>query len=241
MLIVTILGILSIYIVYKVRSKENRLNIQDKFIQNSMHEIKIPLSIITLNNELRELEYGKDDYSIEIDSALKILKNSYSDMNYMVLQNKNIYKIEIFNLEEILKQRINYFKSIAKANNKNIQYKIFSNCNVRISLVELTRLIDNNISNAIKYSNRNDEIFIKLSDNILSFQNKGVLIKDTKKIFNKYYRENNIIGGHGIGLSIVKDIAKKYKIKIDVLSTKEEVKFTYTLQCYLSTNEKDKV
>jgi len=231
---ITILGIIAIIIITIIRNKETRLSNQDKFVQSSMHEIKTPLSVITLNNELRELEFGKDEYSSEIDSAIKMLKTSYDDMSFTITKDNLDYPTEIVELSKVIGERVEYFKTIARSNSKSIKLEVNSNCKVRMSLVELIRLIDNNLSNAIKYSKVNTNITIRLEDDMLTFHSIGKPIKDTKRIFNKYFRENSVVGGHGLGLSIVKDIAKKYFIDISLESNAENgTTFTYKFKCHI--------
>lgn len=240
MFIIAVLGVIAILIIAKIRDKETRLNEQDRFVQSSMHEIKTPLSVITLNNELRELEYGDDEYSKEISSALKSLQNSYDDMSFIVTQEKLNYPIELIDLGKCLRERIDYFEGIARANNKSLLHNINSTCQVEMSSIELNRLIDNNLSNAIKYGDIDSDISITLQENILRFKNSGKAIKDTKKVFKKYFRENNVIGGYGLGLSIISDIAKKYDIHIDLTSTAEKgTTFSYRFKCHTNDTHQE--
>ena len=233
MFLVTILGTVAILISARMRGKEIKLTEQDQFVQSSMHEIKTPLSVITLNNELRELEFGKDEYSQEIDSALKILKTSFDDMSFSMTGDKLKYPIERISLAEVVADRAEYFKTIAKSNSKSIETALNSNITVKMSLVELIRLIDNNLSNAVKYAQSNSTIEIVLNDNSLSFHTIGNPIKDTKRIFDKYFRENTVVGGHGLGLSIVRDIAKKYSIAITLDSDPQNgTTFKYTFKSH---------
>lgn len=233
MFLVTLLGTSAIFISARIRGKEIKFSEQDRFVQSSMHEIKTPLSVITLNNELRELEFGKDEYSQEIDSAIKILKTSYDDLSFSMSGDKLKYPIETISLSEIVTDRAEYFKTIAKSNSKSIELTLNSDIVVKISLVELIRLIDNNLSNAIKYAQANSTIEVVLEHNSLSFHNIGNPIKDTVHIFDKYFRENNVVGGHGLGLSIVSDIAKKYSIVITLHSDeKNGTNFNYTFKCH---------
>lgn len=112
--------------------------------------------------------------------------------------------------------------------NKNIKENILINFNE----IELYRIVDNNLSNAIKYSKNSSTINIILEnkDNSINliFKDEGVGIKDTTKIFQRYYRGDRITGGFGIGLSIVKNICDKNKIRIEVSSKINEGSiFTY--------------
>lgn len=233
MLMITVLGIAAILIITKIRSKEIRLSEQDRFVQSAMHEIKTPLSIITLNNELRELEFGEDEYSEEINTALKTLRSSYDDMSFILTKERLHYPVELLSLDVVLRSRIDYFQSIARANSKTIIFENKGGCTVEISHTELLRLIDNNLSNAIKYSAPKSRITVTLDQAMISFHNSGKPIQNSTKIFDKYFRENSVLGGYGLGLSIVRDIAKKYSIKIRLDSDeKTGTIFTYFLKCH---------
>jgi len=233
MAIISLMGLIGIFIIAKVRSKEVKLSEQDKFVQSAMHEIKTPLSVITLNNELRALEQGKDDYSEEIDNALKVLHSSYSSMSTVVSKDKLTYEVETLDLGQNVKERIDFFQTIAHANEKKIIANIDMGCEVELSLTELIRLIDNNLSNALKYSYPGSDIHVVLDKNKLSFHTQSKAIVDKKKIFDKYRRENTTVGGYGLGLGIIRDIAKKYQIDIRLRSdTQEGTTFTYVFKCH---------
>jgi signal transduction histidine kinase len=229
---VVFLGIIAILLLSKLKMKELRFKKQDQFVQSSMHEIKTPLSIITLNNELRQLEFGKDTYGEEIENAIKTLSHAYDDMNFSIAQDKRAYPIEQLSLQTIVAKRIEYFKSLAKVKDRDIVFEAQGECLVDISVIELERLVDNNISNAIKYSSKNSTITIKVVDSKLSFHTVGPIIKNTDRIFEQYFRENNVVGGHGLGLSIVAKIAKRYAIHIKLISNiTDGTTFTYSFIC----------
>jgi hypothetical protein len=75
-IILSLLFIIIIYFLLKARDNELLLNQKDTFIKHSVHEIKTPLTIISLNNQLRKKVRGEDKYTQKIDSAIKTLKNS---------------------------------------------------------------------------------------------------------------------------------------------------------------------
>ena len=237
MLSVTLLGSIAVIALFLIGKKESWLENQDRFIKASMHEIHTPLSIITLNNELREIEYGSDDYGRQINTALKVLKNSYDDLNFAIVKDKADYKKENLDLAVVLRERVDYFTTIAQSQNRQFALEVGGKCNIYCSMIELTRLIDNNLSNAIKYSVENSTITTKLSvengQGILIFHNMGPIIRHTNKIFTRYFRENAIKGGYGLGLSTVKSIADKYGIQYQVTSNKDDgTTFMYVFPCH---------
>lgn len=213
-----IIGTFAIYLIYSLRNTELLLSYKDKFIAHSIHEINTPLSIITINTQLREKLYGSDKYSLKINGALKTLENSYEDMTFLHTKDKIEYEIVENNLQRALESRVKYFDTIANSQNRKIELIVYNNLYLKMGKIELNRLIDNNISNAIKYSLVGSIIKIVLKGNILEFHSIGQKIENPKNIFKKYNRENRTTGGHGLGLAIVSDICKKYNFTIEVES-----------------------
>ena len=231
--IITILGIVSLFVVWKIWNKEKLLEAQDNFVKSAMHEIGTPLSVIMCNHELREEIYGSDEYSQEITSAVKVLKNSYDDISFLVTKDKLVYNKELIDIASILQDRVQYFQTIAKSNDKNIICHIKDKCIFEISIVEIFRLIDNNLSNAIKYSHRDTTITVTFENKTIYFHSIGEVIADTNSIFEKYKRENKFLGGYGLGLNIVQQIATKYDIKKDITSSKKSgTTFSYRFKCH---------
>ena len=232
-LVITLLGVVALFVVWKIWHKEKLLEAQDNFVKSAMHEIGTPLSVIMCNHELREEIYGSDEYSDEIASAVKVLKNSYDDISFLITKDKREYKKEPIDIATVLKQRVEYFQSIANANNKKIVCHLQDRCIFEISYIELVRLIDNNLSNAIKYSHKDTTITVTFEDKTIFFHSMGEVIKDTKSIFDKYVRENKVLGGYGLGLNMVQQIANRYDIAIDITSSeKSGTTFSYKFKCH---------
>ena len=57
-------------------------------------------------------------------------------------------------------------------------------------------------------------------------------IRNKNKVFKRYQRENENHGGHGLGLSIIKDICKKYKIEIELKYENNQNIFIYDFICH---------
>lgn len=104
-----------------------------------------------------------------------------------------------------------------------------SNVNVFGDRDKLTQVLNNLISNAIKYSPRADKIIVSTnvdsSKLILSVQDFGIGItaEEQKNIFDQFYRvigtDESIFPGMGIGLYISSEIIKRHAGKIWVEST----------------------
>jgi len=199
--------------------KANRyLNV---FFNDAMHELKTPLGVMQLNLEF-----------LRTKEETKVLRRLYTSMQSMILIYEDIeyhikhthveYKQEHLNFSQFLQTRIDIFTDLSSIKNIIMQKNITEDIFLEINRIELQRIIDNTISNAIKYSPKGTKIEINLSkeaDHILfSVADQGIGIKDTTKIFERYAREDTIQGGFGIGLSIVKHICDKNNIKISVES-----------------------
>ncbi len=205
----------------------------DNFIKDSMHEINTPLSIININSDMFANKYGDNKYLQRIKSASKTLATIYDDMDYLIKQGRVEHNIQLINVSEFIQNRVDYFKGVANLKHLLIETKIEDNLYYRFSKTKLQRIVDNTISNAIKYSYDDGAIVVKLYQKnnqiIFSVKDEGVGIEDLNKIFSRYYRENQTKGGFGIGLNIVKDIIDEENISLDVKSTLGKgTLFTYT-------------
>jgi len=225
----TLLGLFIIYTLIRLFQKEQRLVWQDIFIQSSMHQLKTPLTLIRINNEMLQAECIENKYSKNIEAGIKTLQNSFEDMHFF-FRNEKEYKKERLSLKKLLQERTKYFDTIAKAYEKKLQCHCKNDIRVEISREELIRLIDNNLSNTIKYALPFTIIEIGIKDATLFFKTTSKTIKERKRIFTKYYREENTQGGHGLGLFIVANIAKKYSIKIKIDSNNNQTTFRYTFK-----------
>jgi two-component sensor histidine kinase len=104
---------------------------------------------------------------------------------------------------------------------KNIRVqKEIKSLEIFIDLESATRLINNLISNALKYSKPNADIVIQIKNNTLIIQDKGIGIKKDKlnQVKQRFYRANESEGGFGIGLDIVDSICKRYNINFEIES-----------------------
>ncbi len=190
----------------------------DAFFNDAMHELKTPLGIIQLNLEILKEKQTSKELSRSLN-AVKNLNIIYEDIEYLIKYKKVNYTKEKVNFSIFLQDRIEMIKDLALVKKITINQEIQDELYLTINRVELQRVIDNTLSNAIKYSNKKSFVDISLSKNTnninLTVKDYGKGIKDTSKIFDRYYKENSIKGGFGIGLNIVKNICIKNSIEIE--------------------------
>ncbi|MDD4329282.1 MAG: HAMP domain-containing sensor histidine kinase [Aliarcobacter sp.] len=213
----------SFFIIKQSIEPYKRLNqYLDDFLKDAMHELKTPIGVARINVDMLQMRLKNDKYILRIKSALKNMTVIYEDLEYYMQQNMVKDEKTDINFSLFLERRIEFFNDLVISKNIKFTKNIQNDIHIIFNELELYRIIDNNISNAIKYSKDGSIVEISLQkDNNqirLIFKDEGIGIKDKSKIFERYYRGDKITGGFGIGLSIVKNICIKNKIEIKVES-----------------------
>lgn len=197
----------------------------NNFFTDVMHELKTPLGIMQLNIEGLSNRY-KDKRLSRSLAALSTLATLYDDLEYLIKNKTITYTQETLDFSLFLEDRISYFESLAASKEITLIRCIEPELHATINRIELQRIVDNNLTNAIKYSHPKKKIKLVLQkeESVIVFRIKdeGVGIKEINKIFERHYRGDIFKGGFGIGLSIVKSICDKYAIAIEVISKEKE-------------------
>jgi len=207
------------------KSEENIEN----HIKETLHELNTPVATIQINSKILQKKED-DEKNIKrlkrIDESCDILLNLYNQMEYNIKEQINNVNIEEFDVDDIIE------KSMIKYNDIKGDIKITYDKKAFLIVSDkngFERVIDNLLSNAIKYNKKDGEIIISLEDDILKIEDTGVGI-DTKNlfhIFDKYYQENSLSNGIGLGLNIIKAYCDRYKIDIKIDSLKDKGSIFY--------------
>lgn len=209
-------------------SKEYALKLldeQDQFLKNAIHEIHTPLAVIITNIDLLRMEGIDHEYLNAIEAGSRIIQNSYEDMTYLMKKDRVRESSTTIDLVEFIRERVRYFTCIAEVNELTISLRVGQPYLplIQFNELKLSRLVDNTLSNAIKYSYRPSDINVTVGirDHELFFEvrNHGPIIHDKKKIFHRFYRESDHKGGYGLGLSIVAQICEEENVEIAISST----------------------
>jgi two-component system, OmpR family, sensor kinase len=207
-----------------LKPMKEALHLLDTFIKDTTHELNTPISTIMTNIELIDREAIEDKYLLKIinriDIGAKTISNIYDDLTYLILNNKVISNNQDINLKQLIEQRVEYFSILS--NIKNI--KIITNLNPDVMLnidnKKISKLIDNILSNAIKYNKMGGSIYIDLDANkvVIKDTGKGIKKEHIDLMFDRYARFDKVVGGFGIGLNIVKMICAEYNLTINITS-----------------------
>ena len=196
----------------------------DRFIKDTTHELNTPVNAILINIETiprDKLDEKTAKKVHRIDIAARTISNIYNDLTYMALKNRVVSEDENVDLTKLIRERAEYFKIISSQKRINCNLDLKEDVFLFIDRSKVSRIIDNLISNAIKYNKRDGEIKVTLRDNYFEIEDSGVGMskKEVKEMFQRYARFSKSVGGFGIGLNIVAEIANEYDLDIKVDST----------------------
>ena len=227
--IVIIITVITSFFLVKLVLKPLRdnLHLLDNFIKDTTHELNTPITTILANIETLDSQ-NCDEKSMKklqrIKTASTTISNLYQDLVYLLLNHKVSSQNEELNLSQILNQRVQYFIQIANVKKLTLHVDINEDIYFNADRQKMERLIDNILSNAIKYTNKSTTISIVLRDSNLSIsdEGRGMSEDEIDKIFERYRRFDKTQGGFGIGYSIIKSIIDEYDIEIEIESHLEK-------------------
>ena len=201
-----------------------------QLLRHSYHELYNPLAIIETSAQMYDAKNPPNKYVNAMHAASRSLHLIYEDLFYALSSQKNEDIKDSINLGNLINERISFFSLLADVKGITFNLNIANDIFILIPQFDLQRIIDNTISNAIKYSFENTVITINLlhdANITFSVGNVGSEIQDTDKIFTLGYREAYEQSGMGIGLEIVASICSHYNIKTFVVSKNNVTIFKY--------------
>jgi two-component system OmpR family sensor kinase len=201
------------------------MQLLDRFIKDTTHELNTPVSTILTNIELfkslhPELETSEELRRIEIASGR--LSRIYDDLTYLLLNHRRHRHIEPIDFSALLKERLAYFTSVMERRGLQLKSELSDHLIRQMDREDAARLIDNLLSNAVKYTSSGGSIHVKLDEKELSVADSGIGMDEKLKarVTDRFFRADHSEGGFGLGLNIVKEIVDFYGIRLDIESQK---------------------
>lgn len=217
------------------------------FITNASHELRTPVTSIKLLTE--SLMSGAKDEPELLDEFLKDLALEVDRMHQLVNDlldiarleaNKNTVEISSFDVKSLIFESLSTVQPLAKSRDINLEFpKINESMIIKADRKKLRQVFINLVTNGVKFtpSGGTVSVTVEKSDSDYEFNVSdtgiGIPEEDQAHIFDKFYRVNKersrVIGGSGLGLTIVKQIIEAHHGSIHVKSYPGSTTFTFRI------------
>ena len=193
---------------------------QKRFITDAGHELKTPLTVISANAELLELEIGEDnEWLSSIKNQVQKLGKLTKELVFLSRMDEADTEIAKapFSLESALEECADGFRETALVAGKAITLDL-KDVTLNGNEEMIRRAVSLILDNAIKYA-EGEEISLSLRQEgkkaIVEEKNAASLSKgEHPELFERFYRpdtsRNHATGGHGVGLSVVQSIVQAH-------------------------------
>ncbi len=211
------------------------LDEQKRFVSDSAHELRTPLSIMKTGIETIALEKNQtlEDYKTlnkDLLEEVDRLINMSNDLLFLARSDseKPEKYMDKINLSSICSNQIKSVKAYAKSKKVSLNEDIERALHMMGNANQINRLVANLLKNAIDYNIKNGDVMLSLRkykhNIILSVKDTGIgiALNDQKHIFERFFKVDKARsiyeGGSGLGLSIVKEIVDFHKGTIKINS-----------------------
>jgi two-component system phosphate regulon sensor histidine kinase PhoR len=235
-LVALIIGIFA-YTIGIIFKQKKLSTIKNDFINNMTHELKTPISTISLASQML-LDNSVNTTQSVIERISGVI---YAESNRLSLQVEKVLQMAIFNegrlkmkfkhfdMHELIESVVQNFEIRVHSDNGQITFlKNASNYTIYGDQVHITNVLFNLLDNAVKYSkespvievateNQKNKLVVSVKDNGI-----GIAKEHQKQIFERFYRvpTGNVhdVKGFGLGLHYVYKIIEAHNGTIEVES-----------------------
>ncbi|MFJ7978347.1 ATP-binding protein [Peribacillus sp. NPDC096379] len=206
---------------------------REDFVSNVSHEIQSPITSIrgftkAIRDGVIPQDHQKEHLDIIYEETLRLSKLSDHLLRLASLDSENhpFHPLE-YRLDEQLRRTILVYEPLWTEKNLDVEIDLQA-CKVKADQDLFEQVWQNLITNAIKYSDKNNKIEVKME--ILNHEvrvhikdnGNGISDEDLPYIFDRFYMadkaRSHLGGGSGLGLSIVKKIIELHGFKVNVKS-----------------------
>jgi len=213
---------------------ETAVEREKQFTSDASHELRTPLTVI---KGTLEVLIRKPRDAAEYEEKINFCVKEVNRLNHLVDQllllarfenQKQTLKIEKVYLNAIFLDIIARSSSTIQSKKINVTAEFSQDYFIETDSYLFSIIINNLISNALKYSNSDDSLTIKIVSNGAKIEchiidsGIGIPSEDLERIFNQFYRSKSSdhpeIKGTGLGLSIVRRLCSLLNITVAITS-----------------------
>ena len=223
-------GTIKYWITTATNIHEQKMLEQNKgqFLNIASHELRTPLTTLMGYLQLMEYAIAEKNYS-DLEIFLSKTTSSSKRMNKLINDLLNLSSIDSGKIAQFYKEKINIGDFIADIINnyrylrpeKEFHLEVKGTCEVNANAFRLEQVVDNLISNAIKYAPASPiriEVTCNARDVKVSVSDTGEGIPEDKleAIFDRFFRvkDHGTTSGLGVGLFISREIIDEHDGKI---------------------------
>ena len=209
-----------------------------RFLQHMSHELKTPLTAIREGAELLrenivgELNSQQEEVAIILfENSLQLQKLIEDLLNFSILQTRTEAivpaKIE---LQPIIEEVLDGHKLAIMARHLRLETN-YSPVSLRGDREKIRTLVDNLISNAVKYSPDNSSLKVEMSSDQghayiqVTDSGPGIPAEDRERVFEAFYQgkpaDRGPVRGTGLGLSIAREYARAHGGDVSVVESQD--------------------
>lgn len=186
---------------------------QKEFTENVSHELQTPLAVAQTKLDILLQGNLVDEQYVLIDEAQKALNRiTRINRNLLLLAkigNSQFPDAEPVNVSLLLEQALSGLTDIANGYNLIIVPEISANCHVTANKILTGILLENLLTNAIRYSSQGSTIKAELTPSGLTVTNPGTAALDKTGLFKRFGKASEN-PGTGLGLALVQQISDRY-------------------------------
>ena len=212
--------IISVFLSYMfLKPIRDKMQEIEEFVKDTTHELNTPITALMMStSRLKTKKIYDEKINKNISISTKQLYDIYSSLSFLSFDNKSEEAQDI-DFSETVGESIEYFRELLEKKNITVAEELES-CSLSIAPTKAKMLINNLLSNSIKYSTPNTNISLIVREHSLTISDEGIGIQKDKlqEIFTRFVRANSYAGGFGVGLNIVESIVKEYEYRLEINS-----------------------
>lgn len=217
---------------WSLRPVQTKLQQHEQFSGDVAHELRTPLSAMLASvDAVLRIDDTKDAYKESLHDVRGETKRliALTEDLLQTLKGASPAEFETVSIDALLDQVIKRLSSYAT--DKQVEVVLQKNSPLTSIGNELLleRLFFNVIHNAIKFSQPDSQVVVAIDAQAVSVTDTGVGMsaEAKRRIFDRLYtadtaRDERVLGGAGLGMAIVKQIADTHNITVTVESTENQ-------------------